>query len=301
MADNRQDTIKRTDNSPGIPPYFEAIKKILELQRGILTGVLPHKGERGRNDEMRLIAFLEQILPRRFGIGTGFIVGSDPAAEPSNQTDIVICDEFCNSPIHRELAAHVYPIESVYGTVEVKGTLSKYAKDNEPTDVDRTLQNIAKIRRLGMTKRYIRYKSVPKSKDHPDQRVVSQESYLIDLPPRSYLFAYHTDHWDKLDAFVESLRIALQGSPDAHLHGAIVLDRNWFVRQVTFTGDKKKLVGYDDNCLLRFYNSLLHGIQSMPMGVLDINRYHAPLKAMEPSARSEDAEDTSVPDDMSGY
>jgi hypothetical protein len=82
MANIRKDTIKRTKDSPGIPPYFEAIKQILELQRGIQTGVIPHKAERGRNDERRLIAFLQQILPRRFGIGTGFIVGPEKRWRP---------------------------------------------------------------------------------------------------------------------------------------------------------------------------------------------------------------------------
>lgn len=287
MTDNRKDTIKRTKDSPGIPPYFEAIKQILELQRGILTGVIPHKAERGRNDELRLIAFLEQILPRRFGIGTGFIVGPYPIDEPSNQTDVVVCDEFYNSPIHRELAAQVYPIETVYGTVEVKGTLSKYARYNGKTDFDQTLENIAKVRNLAKKKQYVDYVSEPKDEEHPDQFVMRKRSRSIELPPRSYLFAFHTDNWDSLDDFAASLQEALLRNPDAHLHGAIVLDRNWFVEQKAYTGEQRELIGFEDNCLLRFHNSLLHGIQSMPMGALDMDRYYAPLETMEESTDTE--------------
>ena len=41
--------IKRTDESPGVREYYSALQRILDLQRGVLTGVLTHRGERGRN------------------------------------------------------------------------------------------------------------------------------------------------------------------------------------------------------------------------------------------------------------
>lgn len=68
-------------------------------------------------------AFLARILPRRFSVGTGFLVCSNPAVPASHQIDTVVFDEIYNSPLHRELAAYVFPIEMVYGTVEVKGLL----------------------------------------------------------------------------------------------------------------------------------------------------------------------------------
>jgi hypothetical protein len=112
------------DNSTGLTAYLKAIKDIFELQTKVLTGALPHYGERGRNDEQRVSRLLEQVLPRCYSLGTGFIVSSDPDLPASPQIDIVIHDELFNSPLFRELSANVFPIESVYATVEVKANLT---------------------------------------------------------------------------------------------------------------------------------------------------------------------------------
>jgi len=269
--------MKRTKNSSGVPSYFCVIQKILEIQRDVLTGVLPHSGERGRNDEQRLINFIRQVLPQRFGIGTGFIVSSDSQVRSSRQTDIIISDEFFNSPLHRELSAQVYPIEIIYATIEVKGTLYKYSRSNGKTDFDQVLENILKIRQLAKKKHYIEYRSEPKDKKRPNQLVTKKYSISNTLPPRGYLFAYHTDDWNELDDFVASLQVALQKHKDTHINGAIVLNKNWFVKQKPYSDETIELIGYEDNCLLRFANSLLHGIQSIPMNMIDLDRYYAPL------------------------
>lgn len=137
--------MKRKTDSPGTQAYYDALKRIFDLESGILTGVLPHAGERGRNDEVRFKNFLAKVLPRRLSIGTGFLVCSKPAVRSSRQMDVVIYDEIHNSPLHRELAAFVFPIEMVYRTVEVKGLL----KQNDLVPV---LQNSARIRRLAKEK-----------------------------------------------------------------------------------------------------------------------------------------------------
>ena len=135
----------------------------------VLTGALPHYGERGRNDEEHLRQFLHRVLPRRFSIGTGFIVCSDQSKKKSGQTDIIISDQFWNSPLYRELAAEVYPVETVYATIEVKGLLDKSAKEPEKkADLDRALEHIARVRDLARFKRYVRFKSRP-SEEQPDK------------------------------------------------------------------------------------------------------------------------------------
>ena len=126
----------RTAHSPGIKAYYEALRDIFALESRVLTASLPHRGERGRNDEERFRSFLAKVLPRRFSIGSGFLVCSNPSVPASRQVDTVIFDEIYNSPLHRELAAYVFPIEMVYGTVEVKGLL-------RPSDLVPTLQSIA--------------------------------------------------------------------------------------------------------------------------------------------------------------
>ena len=194
------DEFNRSDESPGVKAYYSALQRILNLQRGILTGVLTHRGERGHNDEERLRHFLRQVLPKRFGLGTGFIVSANPHATASNQTDIIISDQYMNSPIHRELAAEVYPIETVLAMIEVKGTLSsKKDEKTGKTDFGSTLDSISKVRELADDKQYVVYKSVPK-KGHPEKhRVISKQVLKSTLSPRSFLFAYHTKEWKKMD------------------------------------------------------------------------------------------------------
>lgn len=106
---------------PRVGDYYQAIQEIFAKQAEILTAVLPHFGERGRNDEERIRDLLGRVLPRSLSLGTGFVVSSSPSVPPSAQTDIVIYDELWNSPLHRELSAYVYPIETVYAAIEVKG------------------------------------------------------------------------------------------------------------------------------------------------------------------------------------
>lgn len=271
--------MKRKKYSSGIPSYFDAIQKILEIQRDILTGVLPHSGERGSNDEQRLISFIKQILPQRFGVGTGFIVNSTSQGLTSKQNDIIIADEYFNSPLHRELSAQVYPIETVYAIIEVKGTISKYKKPNKKTDLDQLLENISIIRKLSEDKKYIEYQPKSKDKEHSNQVVTKKREFSNNLPPRSYLFAYNSDDWKSIDDFIASLQAAILNHKNTHIHGAIVLNRNWFIKQKPYD-DSVELIGYEDNSLLRFTVNLLHGIQSMPMSMVNLDNYYTLLDKM---------------------
>jgi Domain of unknown function (DUF6602) len=136
--------------TPTAADYFRALQDILKLQQTVLTRTLPHHGERGSNTEEYFRQVLRRTLPHRYSIGTGFMICSEPGVQPSFQTDIVIYDEFLNSPLFRELAASVFPIETVYATIEIKSALS--AKD-----IKQSVEAIANIRRLGKHKRYITY------------------------------------------------------------------------------------------------------------------------------------------------
>lgn len=239
------------------------------MHSSVLTGVLPHYGERGRNDEEQLRQFLHRVLPRRFSIGTGFIVSSDINKNASGQTDIIVSDQFWNSPLYREFAAEVYPVETVYATIEVKGLLDKSKK----TDLDRAFEHIATVRDLARSKRYVRFKSSSSEKE-PDKLVVQPEEFEMTLPPRSYIFAYAKKGWRTLVDFESHLTEKLQQHRSAHLHGIVVLDKNWFAFQEAHTGAQVEVHAFDDHALLRFTNTLLKGIQSMPMFITSLLDYH---------------------------
>ncbi|MGE5220254.1 MAG: DUF6602 domain-containing protein [Chloroflexota bacterium] len=174
--------------TPNVRNYYSAFQEQFRLQSAILTGVLPHAGERGRNNEERFREFLSRILPKRYSVGSGFVICSEPSIPVSSQTDVVLFDEFENSPIHRELSSHVYPVEIVYGTVEVKGRLEK-------RDLPKICRDIAKIRALGAHRYYLQYGAVKKSDDQPDARVVVKHELHSGLPPRAFVFAYEQRGW----------------------------------------------------------------------------------------------------------
>lgn len=67
--------------------------------------------------------FFEERLPKRFAIGSGEIV--IPERVTSSQEDVIIYDALASIPLIFSDSVQVFPIESVYGVVEVKSTLSK--------------------------------------------------------------------------------------------------------------------------------------------------------------------------------
>ena len=254
----------RKASTPGTKACYEALQSIFSLESGVLTATLPHMGERGRNDEERFRGFLAKVLPKRFSIGTGFLVCSNPDIPPSRQVDVVIYDEVHNSPLHRELAAYVFPVEMVYGTVEVKGLL-------KPGDLVPALQNIARIRRLAKEKHYLVYGQTAAGQHNPDQSWVAQIEVIHRLAPRAFIFAYDAS-WKSAKGFVNALRIALTKVPEAHVHGVAVLAKEWFVYQVAGQNEVK-LKHFTDHTLLRFINRMIHNIASLPIHQMSIDRY----------------------------
>lgn len=255
----------RKKQTPGVTEYYQTLQRMFRLQSEILTGVLPHPGERGRNDEERFREFLIRVLPKKFSVGTGFLVCSDVSARTSSQTDVVIFDEVQNSPLHRELAAFVYPVEIVYGTVEVKGTLEK-------KDLRKICQDIRKVRELGNHRWYVEYASRPKAPDRPEQLVVTPIEQHVNVPPRAFVFAYEKKGWRTLEDLVKSLEEVVRETP-AHIHGLAILGKDWYVSQEAYADGGVRFQASEGNALLKFVNGMIHSIASVPMKQMSIDRY----------------------------
>ena len=253
--------------TPTIRNYYSALQEQFKLQSRVLTDVLPHAGERGRNDEERFREFLTRILPRKFSVGSGFVVCSETSVPPSSQTDVVLFDEFHNSPLHRELTAHIYPVEIVYGTVEVKGRLEK-------RELPKIVDDIAKIRALGKHRYYMAYGSVQKPNSQPGAFVVGHAEIHTEIPPRAFVFAYEQKGWSSLNDFLDSLTEANQAA-SAHIHGLAVLDSDWYVTQEAFAEDPPKYLATEGDALLHFMNGMLYSMGSVSMTQMSINRYYA--------------------------
>jgi hypothetical protein len=84
---------------------------------------IPHAGLKGHEAEHIVREFLKGHLPKRFDVGSGFVI--DPNDQLSRQTDLIIYDAL-NCPVYRasETAA-IIPSDNVAAVVEVKSRLDK--------------------------------------------------------------------------------------------------------------------------------------------------------------------------------
>lgn len=251
------------DSPTGLAAYFQTINDIFALQTKFLTGALPHYGERGRNDEQRLVKLLRQVLPHKYSLGTGFVICSHHDVPPSRQTDIVIHDEVQNSPLFRELAADVYPIECVYGTVSVKATLSI----DELRDCFGASSELRKMASRG--KFYAHYAV--------DDDAVNSETgvgkgvevqFKTALSPRGYIVGYDADAATP-ESFLSRVATVI-GEIPTFVHGIYAIKQQWFFNQ---KHSSTEFMTFTDHALLSFVSKLLGDMQSYDMYPMAFSRY----------------------------
>jgi hypothetical protein len=102
---------------------FQVISRKMRADFDASTHVV-HHGSRGTVRENILRSFLaEGRLPFKYGLGAGEIVGR--IKETSRQCDIIIYDRLDGVILLYDEHTQVYPIDCVYGIIEVKSALSK--------------------------------------------------------------------------------------------------------------------------------------------------------------------------------
>ncbi len=252
------------DNPTGLSAYFEAINEIFALQTKVLTGALPHYGERGRNDEQRVTKLLEQVLPRRFSLGTGFVLSSHIDLPASPQMDIVIHDEMHNSPLFRELAANIFPIEAVYATVEVKADLSL-------DKLREAAAALALIRQMAKRGKFYALHGLSEDAVRSDQH--QPQAFELQIPstlaPRAFIVGYDADAATS-EGFSERLTVLLSEQPSIFLHGVYAIRQNWFFFQEFGRHTVKRA---PSNGLLAMTSKLISDLQSFPMKPMAFSRY----------------------------
>jgi hypothetical protein len=179
---------------------FKGIKLNLRNEGEFFSELSDHQGEKGRLNESHLKNVLRRHLPEKFGLGTGFIVSSRTINKKDNpQLDIVIHDNITNAPLYTSEAFSVFPIESVYGYIEVKTTLTK-------AELEKAFVVNAKIRNIAAS---------------GDKQYMEGPIYLS---PRFYIFAYKSNV--SIETLEENVRQSYVGQGDAHAHGIYVLDKD---------------------------------------------------------------------------
>lgn len=239
--------------------YLKALQLIADQSKRELATLMPHLGERGRIAEEIIRGVLHRTLPKRFSIGTGVLISA--AGETSFQTDIVIFDNFHNSPLLSEFGVGVYPVEIVYATIEVKSRLTK-------NELKKSLAAIRKIRRLGSSKHYV----VPTVAINAGGGTVASSRVTIKVPPRSYIVAFDQSGFGKkYDDFRNTLSTCLDENND-HVHGVAVLSEDWFAGRKAYR-NPTELHGEEGNALLNLYSSILKGQQNFAVYPVDLDMY----------------------------
>lgn len=119
--------------------YYRGITQKLHLEVVFINSLFQHQGLKGEGNENILRELLKKFIPQKYSIGTGVVI--DRYGNQSRQCDIVIYDNFLYPSILSLATVHLFPVEIVYATIEVKTTLNtKSAKE--------ALENIASVRKL---------------------------------------------------------------------------------------------------------------------------------------------------------
>lgn len=110
-----------------VSDYTAWVQTSLQNYEALAKRLVKHHGEKGRIVESVVKSALRSILPGRFSIGTGFAITA--SGRTSSQLDLVVYDGFFNTPIILEGGIGLFPIECVYGFIEVKSVLDGEAID----------------------------------------------------------------------------------------------------------------------------------------------------------------------------
>jgi hypothetical protein len=119
--------------------YYRGITQQLRAEVDFINSIFQHQGLKGEGNEGILRELLTRFIPKRYGVGTGIVI--DRHGNQSRQCDIVIYDNFLYPSLLSLATVHLFPVDIVYATIEVKTTLNSES-------VKESLANIASVRNL---------------------------------------------------------------------------------------------------------------------------------------------------------
>jgi hypothetical protein len=175
--------------------FAQAAKKLRNEFDELST--VPHNALKGHEAEKLVRRFLENHIPKRFDVGSGFII--DQLDNLSKQSDVIIYDAF-NCPVYRASEdAAILPSDNVAAVVEVKATLDK-------EKLSSALENIWASKSLAKTKT-------------PDPRIA-----LITYQTLGFVFAFESPLTLSTLASHYATLIRSKGI-GRHIDAILVLDR----------------------------------------------------------------------------
>lgn len=108
-----------------VEEYWSGAVKRLQAEVDVFNRLIGHAGEQGRENELSLARVLQNLIPRRLGVGSGVII--DAHDQRSRQTDIILFDLADQPTLLAQSTQVLFPVEVTHASIEVKTTL--VAKD----------------------------------------------------------------------------------------------------------------------------------------------------------------------------
>jgi len=239
-----------------IDRLFEGSLQRLQAEAEYFSRLTDHNPELGRLNESHLVALLRSYLPPKYGIGTGFIACGGDNPQQSPQCDIILYDALNNAPLYKSDTWSIYPIEMVYGVIEVKTKLDKRQLKN-------AFEKCTKIRAMAITsegkpnKFYMRQKPLKQ----PGSAVYG--IYPEDLPPRFMVFAY--DGWKTIKGLEDNFKKLSKQYRLAHIHGVCNLysEGSLYVSHQAYQSGDAHFLSIEDNGFHRFLSRIPISLDSM--------------------------------------
>lgn len=158
---------------PDFQKFTLAEEDLLKSKLKAVRTTISHPGEKGESIEFEIMQLLRDFLPAEYGLGTGFIVyhpnecieeeitekngikyykycynSQKDILKLSTQIDIIIYNALRSGPIVKLGTCEVFPLEGVYGYVEVKASISKKKKKDENTTIQKLLNQSNELRSM---------------------------------------------------------------------------------------------------------------------------------------------------------
>ena len=229
-----------------------------------ISAQINHPGTKGTYREDTLRKFLsEGRLPKRYGIGTGEIVG--PIRNVSRQSDLIIYDELDGIALIYDNNTQVFPIECVAGTIEVKSTLTK-------SEFIKALENIKSVKMLAprdtVTKAVSGFINMSYPRPMPFGAVFGYQlggNSLSSLVNNLVEWERNTpkEYWPNLIAILD------QGIIHHYRDGLQVAITNNELKEAQFPSS----IHFRSDSLFKFYSGILDLCASTAVGPAELGRY----------------------------
>lgn len=106
-----------------ISQYWRGVLRRLQAEIDDFNSLITHRGEKGRENELSIARMLENLMPSRYGVGSGILF--DSVGNESAQTDIVLFDAVDEPAILAQTNQVLFPVENVRATIEIKTNINK--------------------------------------------------------------------------------------------------------------------------------------------------------------------------------